>query len=152
METGEGKPKPPSPTWLLTWPSPLPPTGKRKVLTELYSRLNFTLVRAVARALLARCASWTSFEHSYVLYMYYNNLKMCIFIQYRYVIIFEEPIFYWIEQKYKNQTIMKYQIEKVLHSREFDLAVSNCKVNELIIQKDVVAFGMMSGNPEGYLK
>ncbi|KAL5505446.1 hypothetical protein EMCRGX_G006878 [Ephydatia muelleri] len=26
------------------------------VLTELYSRLNFTLVRAVARALLARCA------------------------------------------------------------------------------------------------
>ena len=29
---------------------------KSKVLTELYSRLNFTLVRAVARALLARCA------------------------------------------------------------------------------------------------
>mgnify|MGYP003460779833 FL=1 len=29
---------------------------KGKVLTELYSRLNFTLVRAVARALLARCA------------------------------------------------------------------------------------------------
>eukprot|EP00731_Ephydatia_muelleri_P012305 Em0006g1199a len=29
---------------------------KIKVLTELYSRLNFTLVRAVARALLARCA------------------------------------------------------------------------------------------------
>ena len=29
---------------------------KSKVLTELYSRLNFTLVRAVTRALLARCA------------------------------------------------------------------------------------------------
>ena len=29
---------------------------KGKVLTEMYSRLNFTLVRAVARALLARCA------------------------------------------------------------------------------------------------
>ena len=29
---------------------------KGKVLTELYSRLNFTLVRSVARALLARCA------------------------------------------------------------------------------------------------
>ena len=29
---------------------------KGKVLTELYSRLNFTLVRAMARALLARCA------------------------------------------------------------------------------------------------
>ena len=29
---------------------------KGKVLTELYSRLNFTLVRAVTRALLARCA------------------------------------------------------------------------------------------------
>eukprot|EP00731_Ephydatia_muelleri_P033140 Em0025g96a len=29
---------------------------KSKVLTELYSRLNFTLVRAVARALLAKCA------------------------------------------------------------------------------------------------
>ena len=29
---------------------------KSKVLTELYSRLNFTLVQAVAKALLARCA------------------------------------------------------------------------------------------------
>ena len=28
---------------------------KGKVLTDLYSRLNFTLVRAMARALLARC-------------------------------------------------------------------------------------------------
>ena len=29
METGEGKPKPPSPAWPLTWPSPLPPTKVR---------------------------------------------------------------------------------------------------------------------------
>jgi hypothetical protein len=29
---------------------------KGKVLTEMYSRLNFTLVRPVARALLARCS------------------------------------------------------------------------------------------------
>ena len=50
METGEGKPKPPSPAW------PLTSFYKGKVLTELYSRLNFTLVRPVARALLARCA------------------------------------------------------------------------------------------------
>ena len=33
---------------------------KGKVLTELYSRLNFTLVQAVARALLARCAGCVS--------------------------------------------------------------------------------------------
>ena len=33
----------------------IPSSLKGKVLTELYSRLNFTLVRAMARALLARC-------------------------------------------------------------------------------------------------
>eukprot|EP00731_Ephydatia_muelleri_P006859 Em0003g1107a len=41
---------------LASHPAIITSSHKSKVLTELYSRLNFTLVRAVARALMARCA------------------------------------------------------------------------------------------------
>ena len=49
---------------------------KGKVLTKLYSRLNFTLVRAVARALLARCALSPGHPSSISMYCTYTIIEL----------------------------------------------------------------------------
>ena len=70
---------------------------KCKVLAEIYSRLNFTLVQAVARALLARCAPSLGLYLDIFLHIsliIYSN--SCMYSDFMFFFFFFPEIFYFI--------------------------------------------------------